>query len=374
MIARVKEIHIMHADLPLRIRFKHAITSRTRSGSVFVKAVLDDGSLGYGESLPREYVTGETAPGVIDTLKGVAQNRVLGFAPRAYADLPYFMDGLKIGGAAKCALELALVDAYGKHFYSPVSSIIGEPQSGNVVYSGVIQASSVASTIGIGLAFRMWGLSFIKVKVGTGDDIKRLKAVRRMFGPRADIRVDANCAWTPDEAIENIKRMRPYRISAVEQPVAAGDHRGLRRVTDSVYEAVVADESLCTISDAEKLVSSGACNIFNIRLSKCGGIFDSLKIARIAMKHGIGVQLGCQVGESSLLSAAGRYFAGLFKEMAFCEGSYGRFLLKEDIADKAITIRRGGSVDVPKGPGLGVSVVDKVLDKYVVSKTIVMPA
>lgn len=371
MIARVKEVHIMHADLPLRIRFKHAITSRTRSGSVFVKVILDDGSLGYGESLPREYVTGETAPGVIDALKAVVRDRVIGFAPRAYADLPYFTERLKIAGAAKCALELALLDAYGKHFYVPLSSIIGEPQGGNVVYSGVIQASSVASTIGIGLAFRVWGLSFIKVKVGTGDDIKRLKAVRRMFGPRADIRVDANCAWAPDEAIENIRLMRPYRISAVEQPVAAGDHKGLRKVTDSVYEAVIADESLCTVDDAGKLASSGACNIFNIRLSKCGGIFDSVKIARIAMKHGIGVQLGCQVGESSLLSAAGRYFAGLFERIAFCEGSYGRFLLKEDIADKAITMRRGGSVDAPKGPGLGVLVSDKVLDKYVSTKEII---
>lgn len=369
---RIKEVVVMHASLPLRVKFRHAITSRSESESVFVKVTLGNNTTGYGESLPREYVTGENAASCAEELAGVAKRRVIGGALKRYNEIFQFMDSLAFkGNAARCALELALIDAYGKFFNSPVSSVIGGPARGRVIYSGVIQAGSMLDAMMLAMAFRALGLSYIKVKVGVGDDMKRLKVVRAICGRAANIRVDANCAWRADEAIKKIGAFREYGITAVEQPVAAADLDGLKKVSDAVPETVIADESLCTVSDAQHLARIRACGMFNIRLSKCGGLSNSLKIARIAHDNGIGVQVGCQVGESGILSAAGWHFARLFKDALFCEGSYGRYLLREDVTKEDITIRRGGAIEDLGGPGLGVNIREDILNKYAVWKDVI---
>ncbi len=372
MAGKIREIQILHVDLPLKRKFRHAITSRALSGSIFLKVILDDGTIGYGESLPRKYVTGETTQSVTNALKDLLKEKVIGYRPGDYKELLAFIEGLGVkGGAAKCAVELALLDTYGRHFNESVSLIIGGPIGRQVVYSGVMQAGSITDAVIKAASFKLYGLRFIKVKVGAGDDLARLDIVRRISGRNANIRVDANCAWKPNEAIERIEEMRRYNISAVEQPVKAEDLEGLKKVTDAVPEEIIADESLCTISDAEKLAANKACNIFNIRLSKCGGLIDSLKIADIARQNGIGIQLGCQVGESGLLSAAGWHFAKLSSNIIFSEGSYGRLLLKEDITKEDMTIKRGGVISPVNGPGLGVNIREDILDRYTISKVII---
>ncbi len=371
MKIRVKEVRILHVNLPLKKSFKHALTTRTCSDSIFLKVLLEGGASGYGEALPREYVTGETPGSVMNGLKKVILHRVLGYGVDAYNKVPWFINGLDIErGAARCALEFALLDAYGRHFKVPLYRTIGKLSNKPFYYSGVLQAGSVADAVKKSLLFRAFGFKFIKVKVGVGNDLKRLKVARKILGKDVNIRVDANCAWSADEAIERIDAMRKFNISAVEQPVRADDYHELKKVTESVPEAVIADESLCTVDDAERLSRLKACNIFNIRLSKCGGILNSFRIANIARRSQFGVQLGCQVGESGLLSAAGWHFASVWGDMAFCEGAYGRYLLKQDATEEDITIRRGGVLEPVTGPGLGVNVSDKVLDKYTVSSDI----
>ncbi len=371
MKIRVKEAHILHVGLPLKKKFKHAITTRSHSDSVFLRLILEDTNRtrGYGESLPREYVTGETPSSVIEGLKAIVQHKILGYGVESYRELPSFINGLGIEkGAVKCALELALFDAYGKHFNLPISSIIGECVNETISYSGVMQAGSAIDVVKSSLAFKIFDLKFIKVKVGVGNDVDRLKIARRVLGKDADIRVDANGAWSADEAIEKIGKLRRFNISAVEQPVRPDDFHELKKVTESVRETIVADESICTVDDAERLAELEACNMFNIRLSKCGGILNSLIIANMARRNKIGIQLGCQVGESGLLSAAGWHFASILKNIAFYEGSYGKFLLKSDITEEDMTIKRGGTIGPINGPGLGVTVSDEALNRYVIAE------
>ncbi len=371
MKTKIVEAHIMHVNLPLKTRFKHALASRSYSDSVFVRIILENGTAGYGESLPREYVTGEVAASTIKNLKDIIHLKVLGYGVNTYDEVPWLINGLDINkGAAKCALELALLDAYGKHFEAPIYAAVGKRTNSLIQYTGVMSAGNGAATFAKSLLFKAFGFKYVKVKVGVGDDIERLRIVRSVLGKGVDIRVDANCAWDADEAIKKITEMRRFGISAVEQPVAADDYHQLKKVTDSVPELIVADESLCSIDDAQRLEQMNACNMFNIRLSKCGGIFNSFKIANIARRKHIGVQLGCQVGESGLLSAAGWHFANLWGGIKFCEGAYGRYLLKEDITKEDITIGRGGVLAPITGSGLGVHISTDKLEKYRVSKEV----
>ena len=126
----------------------------------------------------------------------------------------------------------------------------------------------------------------------------------------------------------------------------------------------MADESIVTIDDAKRLIDHNACDYFNLRLSKCGGIFRTLTIADLCAQEGMKIQLGCQVGETAILSAAGRHVAAYLPEVSFVEGSYGTLLLAEDISQEDITFGYGGEAQVVTGYGLGINIREDLLQKY----------
>ena len=130
-------------------------------------------------------------------------------------------------------------------------------------------------------------------------------------------------------------------------------------------EPVMADESLCTKEDALQLAQIRGCDMFNVRLSKCGGIFRSMEIIGIARDHSMGYQIGCHVGESGILTAAATHLAAVSKDFKYFEGGYSRLLLKEDIIEEDLTPRRGVGYTLD-GPGLGVTVKEDILRKYII--------
>ena len=123
------------------------------------------------------------------------------------------------------------------------------------------------------------------------------------------------------------------------------------------------DESLCSEVDARRAIEQGTCDLFNIRLSKCGGFLPSLKLAALAHQAGLGYQLGCQVGETGILSAAGRHFAASVANIRYLEGSYDRFLVKERLTVEDLTFGYGGYAPALAGPGLGVTVDEEALQR-----------
>ena len=130
---------------------------------------------------------------------------------------------------------------------------------------------------------------------------------------------------------------------------------------------VIADESLCTEEDARRLIELKACQIFNIRLSKCGGLGAAARIGRLAEKAGILCQLGCHVGETSILSAAGRHFALTVPHLSYVEGSFSPYLLVRDVVAQPVVFNdRGMAYELP-GPGLGIEVLQDALDELAVS-------
>jgi L-Ala-D/L-Glu epimerase len=271
-----------------------------------------------------------------------------------------------LDSAAWCALELATLDAFGKHFGCSVQYWLSPIPASVVTYDAIIPFVSLRLLPLIALSVRALAFRHVKIKVGSNlsDDLRALRMLRRMLGPTVDVRVDANCAWNVDQALEAIRRMREYRISAVEQPLAADDVEGLRTVTAATSEAIIVDESLRTTQDATRLAQNAACDAFNIRVSKCGGLLASRRIGQIAGEAGLACVVGAQVGESGLLSAAGRHLAASLPAVRYVEGSAGRLLLKEDLTTETVLPGRGGRAHTFAGPGLGVYVNEKTLAKY----------
>ena len=142
-------------------------------------------------------------------------------------------------------------------------------------------------------------------------------------------------------------------MAAVEQPLPRGPAEDLARLRRATSVPLMADESLVTLADADALIAAEAVDYFNVRVSKCGGLSRSLSIARRAAAAGIGLQVGSQVGETAILSAAGRHLAAHLPEVAFVEGSYGTLLLTEDVSVESVRFGHRGRAPVLSRPRPG---------------------
>src|SRR5690606_7232831 len=239
-------------------------------------------------------------------------------------------------------------------------------QHQQVFYSGVIAAESLDDLEK--QAHFMARMKVRQVKIKTVADFEHnlnlLKAARSILGDAVELRIDANCAWNSSEAVRQLERFRDFRLAGVEQPVPGDDLAGLREITAADLVPVVVDESLCSIQDAESLIQQNACHVFNVRVSKCGGLLNTRRIYQIARDAGLECQLGAQVGESGILSAAGRHLATRLPDLKWLEGSYGSMLLENDITEPDITVGVQGIASALDGNGMGVTPDRELVNRY----------
>jgi len=344
---------------------KHYLAERTHSENLVVKVVTDSGVVGFGEGIARQYVTGEVMESSLRFLQDHLLPQLNGFHPSGPPDLIEALaellseDNRAQAPAACCALELAILDAAGKTWSQSVAQMLGGGDQ-PLIYSAVIPMMSPPSFHRLLHLIRDMEMSFVKIKVGNERDTEVLSLAREILGHEVDLRVDANGAWSSEEAQKRIAAMMAYGISAVEQPVPKEDIQGLKRLSQQVEIPIIADESLCLERDAENLASLDACQVFNLRLSKCGGILAANRLYEIARKKAIAAQLGCQVGETGILSAAGRQLASS-RKLLYLEGSYSSYLLQDDIVNEPVEFGPGGVAQPLAGHGLGVSVNEETL-------------
>ena len=187
-----------------------------------------------------------------------------------------------------------------------------------------------------------------------------------------DLRVDANEAWTAEDAVARIHALEAFDITSVEQPIPHEAVEALAAIRKQIHTPIMLDESLCGEVDAERAIRGGWCDLFNIRLSKCGGFIPSLRLAQLAVRNGLGYQLGCQVGETAILSAAGRQFASSVKGIRYLEGSYDRHLVRETLSHEDITFRRGGWAPMLIGSGTGATIDAAKLTAATVRREVVV--
>jgi L-Ala-D/L-Glu epimerase len=357
--------------IPFVEAFSHSASDRRWSDSVVVRVRDEAGAEGFGEGLPRPYVTGETVETMVDHLVGELWPSVAGRAlpPAGHlAGLGALIPETRLAGAvapnaARAALELALLDCALRGAGRALADVLPARRA-RVTYSGVITAGPVDRVVQHARQMRAIGLRQVKVKVGFDDDPARVTAAREALGPDVSLRLDANGAWSHDRAVEVLEAVVPLRIAAVEQPLPRGaDYPGLRAATTV---PLMADESLVTLADAEALIADEAVDFFNVRISKCGGLARSLAIAALAAGAGLGVQVGSQVGETAILAAAGRQLAAALPEVAFTEGSFGTLLLTEDVSVESVRFGHRGEAPVLTGPGLGIRVVEERLRRRAV--------
>jgi L-Ala-D/L-Glu epimerase len=376
---RIIEATLFALQIPFVEAFSHSIQSRTYSDSIVVRVKAEDGTVGYGEAVARPYVTGETVSSCLefmaDTLwTAVQQTDYLTAPDQVSASLNWLdaiattlptgnLDHVIAWNAARTGFELALVDCLLKAQHRSLGQIL-PPQRSAVTYSGVITSSSVAAAVKHTRRFQQFGISQLKVKVTGVDDSDRIAAIRDAVGADLSLRIDGNGAYSVDAAIATCLELAKFGIDSAEQMIPRGNPADLAAVRAASPIPQMADESLITLSDAKALIAANSCQFFNLRISKCGGLAQTIAIAQLAQQAGIQLQVGCQVGETAILSAAGRHLAAWLPEVAFVEGSYGSLLLAEDVSRTSIHFGHRGQAKVLTRPGLGVDVKDDSLEKY----------
>ena len=360
--------------IPFVESFSHSATERRWSDSVVIRVRDEAGTEGFGEGTPRPYVTGEIVETMLDHLTCELWPRVAGreVPPACNLEaLAAFIPETGLAGAiaphaSRAALELAVLDCALQRAGRSLATLL-PPRRSRVTYSGVIAAGPIARAVQHARQMRAVGLHDVKVKVGFDDDVARVTAVREALGHDASLRLDANGAWSFDRAVQVLNAVAPLGIAAVEQPLPRGPVEDLARLRQAIPVPIMADESLVTPADAEALIAGEAVDFFNIRISKCGGLARSLAIAERAAKAGVGVQVGSQVGETAILSAAGRHLAAGLPTVAFVEGSFGTLLLAEDVSIESVRFGHRGEASLLTGPGLGVRVVEERLRRRTVA-------
>jgi muconate cycloisomerase len=202
-----------------------------------------------------------------------------------------------------------------------------------------------------------------------GQDFEKnreaFKIINQVFEGDYDLKIDVNCVWNKDLALRHIPLLKKYRVKVVEQPMMPNDP-ATAKFSEALKDSgiiLMADESACSFGDVQKIIEEGYYKMINIRLSKMGGFRKSHKIIDLLRKEDFFFQIGCHLGESGILSAAGRILSLLCRDSLYYDGSYDDLLLKQNITTENISFGSGGKAGPLKGPGLGVTINEKSLNQ-----------
>jgi muconate cycloisomerase len=356
---------------PIRLDFTldvaHSLASRLHTTNVCARFDTVSGVTGYGEGVPRHYVTGETPAGALAILREMAPALLnIDFPAPDYLLNTLRHLGRTTSGASNpsafCALELAALDAAGKHWDRPIRDLLGlAAATAPLVYSLVVPLLPEHTLEAFLEHAAGFTFSAVKVKVNGNDPADRVRRVQGRLGDTTAYRVDANCGWTREAAHRAMREMADLGVESVEQPLAANDLEGMTALRGHGV-LITLDESVAGLADVRTVADAGACDIVNVRISKCGGLLRSLEVIETARECGLGVQLGAQVGESCILSAAGAHLAAGVPEFRWREGFFGTHLLASDLCAGDMRFSAGGLVTPPEGPGLGIAIDPDRLD------------
>jgi len=332
------DVSVVHTTHPFVI----ARGGATEHRLIRVRVTDGDGVEGWGEAAPNRFY-GETADTALAALARLAPV-VEACDAWALEDVETEMNrALRFNGSVKSAISAALHDLAGKRLGVPVYRLWGLDPTKAPLSSFTIAIAASDAELRERVA-QAAAYPVLKVKLGTDHDERIIRAVREA-APGKVLRVDANAAWSAKHALRMVDVLVDCGVEYVEQPVPAHDVDGLRFVRERSRLPIIADESCVVSTDIPRLV--GAVDGINLKLSKCGGLREALRIIATARSHGMLVMAGCMI-ETSLGITAAAHLAPLLDYADFD----GAALLADDPYAGA-TID-GGRITIPNAPGLGV--------------------
>jgi L-alanine-DL-glutamate epimerase-like enolase superfamily enzyme len=328
------------------LRTKHAFTIARGGGSEYranlVTITDKDGAFGVGEGNPSRFYgeNPETTAVVLDQFRAIVEKADAWSLDAIEIEMGKMWRG---NGSAKSAVMSALYDLLGKRLGIPLYKLWGLDPSNAPLSSftiGVAPEAELRTKVREAAEYPL-----LKVKLGTPDDEDIIRIIREE-APDKVLRVDANAAWTPKHALDMIALLAEYEVEFVEQPLPPENVEGLRYVRDRSPLPIIADESCLVASDIPKL--AGVVDGINIKLAKCGGPREALKMVAVARAHDMSVMMGCMIETSVGITTA----AHLAPLLDYADLDGAALLAADPYIGATI---HGGVIAIPSGQGLGVT-------------------
>lgn len=340
-------IEVIPYALPFRRTYRTAAGEIDAREMILLRVVSEDGFIGLGDAVPLSLRGGTSLVEVVSDLRDWA----------GQAELDIETASLPVTAPARCAVETAIADISARRAGLPLHAFLGRPDARPIRCNATIGADDPVEAASEATEWAGAGFSCFKLKVGAGNDIGRVAATREAVGPEAEVRIDANGAWSVGEAVEMLERLGELSIELVEQPV--GDLPGMAEVRRACGITVIADESVTEASEAEEAARLAACDGVTVKLSKVGGLDPALGghlpvYLSSALDGPVGIAAAAHVAqtlpEDGPLSNIAQ---GLATERLF-DGT---------IASSGAALE-GDLLIVPPGPGLGVEIDESALDRF----------
>ncbi len=358
---KIKDVEIYYFDLPLVAPFRISIGEQSAANDLLIRVVTDQGLVGIGEACPFPPITGETQSTNAAAARAI-RDMVIGKDPMAVEGILREIGALVHSNpSAVAAYDMALYDIIGKAAGLPLFRLFGSGRNRfeTDITTGI---DTVEAVVRETKKHADWGYKTLKVKVGTDPDadFARLQAVREAIGYDINVRIDANQGWTVPQAVYGLRKMEKLRIQLCEQPVVASDIAGLREVREASPIPVMADEACFLPADALKLVRAEACDYFNIKLMKAGGMANSIRIAHIADAANIRCMVGCMLESNIGLTAAAHVVASQANIIFADLDGNAEHTMNPVVGGMTV---KAGIVTMPETPGLGCDIDPAFLRK-----------
>jgi muconate cycloisomerase len=266
---------------------------------------------------------------------------------------------------ARAAVEMALFDISGKVLNTPVYNLLGGRSRESIVLSRSISIDQPDVMAERAATYVEQGFTCVKVKVGIDPeaDVQNVAAVRQAIGPATTLRIDANMGWrTPKDAIRAIRRLEPYNLHSVEQPIPPGDLDGLRLIREAVDVPIMVDESVWGPKDAFTILAAGAADLLNVYVAESGGLTYASLIFRMAET----VSVPCLIGampELGIGTAAAVHLGIAMTNLSDPCDACGAIYHSVDVVNERFDVR-DGRIRPLDGPGLGVTLDRDAVERF----------
>lgn len=351
----ITSIEIYKSPIALKDPFKISLGILTHAENVIIKINTSNGLTGYGECSPFMTINGES----MDTCFVVAQylaNILKGKDALDIENCVVAMDSMIYANSSiKSAFDIALYDIAAQNASLPLYAFLGGSKSKEIITDYTVSIDEPKKMAADAVKIKANGFQVIKVKLGQQQkDVERIRLIREAVGMGIPIRIDANQGWDVAGTIRILNELAVYNIQHCEEPIPRWNYMELAAIRKQSPIKIMADESCCDHHDAKRLIDLNACDYFNVKLGKSGGIFKALKIIKLAEVEGIKIQLGGFL-ESRLAFTAAAHLALASDAIIFYDFDTP-LMFEEDPVSGGITYDSNGVVSVPDTTGLGATI------------------
>jgi o-succinylbenzoate synthase len=355
---KITAIRFAKLEVPLITPFKTAMRTVQNITDLVVLVETDQGVLGYGAAPSTPIITGDTHGSICYAINNVIGPHIIGMDIEDLNSICHkIQHAIVANSSAKAALEIAIYDLWAKRFDAPLYKMLGggKPILSTDVTISVDHIEKMLADTHLAIS---QGFDILKIKIGTDieNDIKRVHSIYQDVAKRATLRLDVNQGWTAKQTVYAMQKLEHLgvELELIEQPVKSHDIDGLRYISERITTPVMADESAFSPQQVVDLIRTGAADIINIKLMKCAGLSQGIKIADLAELYNIPCMIGCMLEGSIGVAAAAHLAAAKASSISLIDldgpalGQYDPVIGGVDFNLSNITLGQGAGLGIER--------------------------